>query len=50
MDDEISLIGYTRRIFSLRQMSFDYAFYQMLSVCINPSKMYNLTNLSKEAK
>jgi hypothetical protein len=48
MEDDF--YNYVTRVFRLRQMSFDYAIYQMISVCFRPSKMYQLTALNKEAR
>jgi hypothetical protein len=41
---------YVHRLFNQSQMDFDYTFWQMLYLCISPSKVYRQTSYHKQTK
>lgn len=41
---------YVRRFFQLPQMDIDYTLWQMLNLCIAPSRVYRTTKYHKQTK
>jgi len=46
----MSIWEYTRRVFRLGELDFDYAFWQAFNLCLSPSRVYRNTKYHRQTK
>lgn len=46
----LQLPEYVRRLFQIPQMDIDYTLWQMLYLCVSPSRVYRTTKYHKQTK
>eukprot|EP00871_Galdieria_phlegrea_P003734 jgi/Galph1/4361/GphlegSOOS_G2982.1 len=47
---KFSIYGYLKRLLNIRELAFDYAFWQFLNLCFSPSKFYRNTKYHRQTK